>query len=194
MLIKEWLPEAIERHRRRHPGGWPEPDGHEGKRLSRDWLNALITEHVHKAEFDAASRQLETDGITFGEDQLPRLLELIRANRTQTSRRAAIPISSDRETAERDSRGCAHCDGGGLATVYHPLHDSSPTRTVEGDDGRSYTIPTRVMAHCTCPMGQWMRSKTGGDVLRRIPDFADVQSGKSRLLTFDPTADRVQGP
>lgn len=191
MLIKEWLPEAIERHRQRHPAAWPEHDSEADRRFRRDWLSALIDVKARPDEFEAASRRLDGPATAFGEDHLPVLLGLIRSQREEPPIFAAPP--SDRASAEKASRDCEHCGGSGLAPVYHPLHDGSPTRVVEADDGRRYTVPTRVMAHCTCPIGRWMRAKTGGDVLRRIPDFADIRDGKSRLLAYDPTADRVQG-
>jgi hypothetical protein len=96
-----------------------------------------------------------------------------------------------RDEARERSRGCPHCGGAGLATVFHPRYDGFTSTEVElvdhGGEVVRRDVPARVSAHCICPMGEWMRGKTDLETIRRIPNLLDVLAGRSRWLARDPT-------
>ncbi len=183
MLIKEWITHALERHQRRHPAAWPEPESNGERRLQGNWTMALIAEKVREVEFDAASRQLDSKGITFGEDHLPILLGLIRSARAVSAPVADGPLPSERSTAERESRSCEHCGGGGWATVFHPRYEGCQMIEIQCRDGSTRRVASRVPAHCTCKAGRWMRSRLDDKTKRQIPDLAELRG----WLAEDPT-------
>ena len=97
-----------------------------------------------------------------------------------------------RDEAQAQSRGCPTCDGSGQARVYDPKYDGR--RAIEREvmmygEIRKVMYPMYCLAHCTCPMGRWMRSRFAKDpdMLARIPDLMDVLSGRSRWVAKDPT-------
>jgi hypothetical protein len=102
-----------------------------------------------------------------------------------------------RDEAQSRSRNCVHCSGSGQATVFDPDFDGR--RIVERDvvirgEVKRSTYAMVVTAHCVCPMGEWMRSKTDRDVVHRIPALLDVLAGRTRWLAADPTGDRPYDP
>ena len=103
----------------------------------------------------------------------------------------AAQDQSKRE-AEDKSRQCPYCRGAGLVSVFHPAYDTHRTLMREVlYFGEIVTRPIQaiVAAHCLCPMGEWIRTRTDPDILHRIPLLADVLSGRSRWLAQDPTRD-----
>lgn len=104
-----------------------------------------------------------------------------------------------KDEAWEQSRSCRFCHGSGQASVFHPHYDGSAVMMFEcvDRDGeiRPKPVAVRVVAHCMCPMGRWMRSKTERLLLSRIPDLLDVLAGRSRWVADDPMGDRpYQGP
>ena len=102
--------------------------------------------------------------------------------------------SDERDAARSASRGCEHCGAEGLATIFHPDYRGYviEEREAIGRDGeiRPRPMAMRVAAHCTCPMGVWMRANTEAETRRRIPDLAGVLEGRSRWVAADPMGDR----
>lgn len=79
----------------------------------------------------------------------------------------ALGDAGDRDAAEAASRGCPYCGGEGWA----PL--------VPRSRGRSATT---TKAYCLCPAGQWMRDRAPADLIRRMPDLAEVLEGKTTWM------------
>lgn len=95
-----------------------------------------------------------------------------------------------RDEAQARSRNCEHCSGSGQAIVFDP--DYTGRRVVDRQVIRHGEITTKryamvVSAHCICPMGRWLRSRTERETMDRIPDLADILAGRSRWLANDPT-------
>lgn len=105
-----------------------------------------------------------------------------------------MDVATDRtkDEAESRSRGCPYCAGSGQATLF--AADFDGRRVVEREavvrgEVKWVRTATIAVAHCACPMGRWMRSKSGRDILPRIPDLNDVLAGRTRWLAHDPTGD-----
>jgi hypothetical protein len=163
-LVKDWINGFLARHKVRFdPHDWPESP-EEFREFARMWVTALATAQATEAEADAASVQLAGSPPQYRRDHIPAVLAVIKERRAQAGGSAA----SDRESARSESKGCPHCGGEGLATVYHP----APSRELR--------VPATVAAHCSCPHGRFMRRKVGqgegGEgLLRRIPDLANLR-------------------
>lgn len=186
MKVNSWLGGFLEAYWPDRVGSpWPGRESADGRRTWSEWMQALIDARATKGEAEVASARLRERQIHLpsAAAHLTALIAEIGAIRSMSN----APVPGDRPSAEGQSRGCVHCEGQGLVTVYHPLHDGSGGRIIQAADGRRRTIPTRVMAHCDCPLGRWMRSKTTEDMLARIPMLADVLAGRSRWLAYDPT-------
>ncbi len=106
-------------------------------------------------------------------------------------RKASVdPTSYERSSAEQASRGCRHCGGQGLATVYDPNYDGAAIITTVYPDGSHRKRPGRVMAYCICLLGRWIENnhrQHAGDVHKRTPDFAEIYGRSSYWLENDPT-------
>ena len=85
---------------------------------------------------------------------------------------------SERSRLEMENRGCRHCGGNGMAIVFHPRWSGG--RHLDG------AYPAEVAAHCSCPLGCWMRDRTDPQLQRRIPWIADIEAGRSRWLLSPP--------
>ncbi len=92
---------------------------------------------------------------------------------------------------------CDHCGKSGMVTVYHKFYEGSQTVLWEHTDrfGEVRTIKSAgtVSAHCSCGLGQWMRSQTAEDLRSRIPDLADVLTNRTNYRATDPT-EEMYGP
>jgi hypothetical protein len=182
MLVKEWLREFL-----LSEIGY-EPDGDQWKQ----WLRVLIDVKATKAHAEIAAGQLRQMNVPL---ELDVLAVQIRA--VQNGTKATPP--SDKAQAEAASRSCKHCGGSGQAMIYHPLYDGNPTRKAIRDDGTWTQTAARVVAHCVCPMGRWLRERTDKDVIKRIPDFqlaidGKLFSGGHCWLSYDPCDDSAIGP
>lgn len=104
----------------------------------------------------------------------------------------AQATNAERDAAKRQSWGCVHCGGEGMAMVFHPRYAGSRTILEDRENGRGEVLPMPaaavVAAHCVCPMGQFMRARVDEESLRRIPRLQDVFDGRSRYRADDPTA------
>ena len=98
---------------------------------------------------------------------------------------AKSPDTTAMDIARADSQDCKYCQGSGLVTVYAPNYDGSPFAITAS--GIKYA--SRVVAHCFCPLGRFIRAATKEDVRRRIPEVSNVLDGRSRWLLVDPTGD-----
>ena len=97
-----------------------------------------------------------------------------------------------RDEARAKSRGCPYCSGEGTCQVFDPGFDGR--RVVLRDVAMRGELKRAMYAmvigaHCICPMGEWVRSKSERDILDRIPDLADVLAGRSRYQAQDPTGE-----
>ena len=99
---------------------------------------------------------------------------------TQSKKSEALCI------AEADSRDCDDCHGDGMVMVY----DGSQIRR----DKLDRPFVDRVIAHCCCPLGRFVRASWPEDLRRRTPDLIDVLDRRSRWSAVDPTAERVDNP
>ena len=102
-----------------------------------------------------------------------------------------------RDEAREQSYGCRFCSGEGACEVFDRRYAGS--RVVEVDavvrgEIKRIRASMVVVAHCICPMGQWVRAKTSREMLARIPDLADVLDGNSRWLAEDPSEDALNPP
>src|SRR5947209_3107026 len=152
----------MDRHRQRHPADWPDPGGTSGRRMFRDWLDALIKIEAREAELEGASVRLkERTGPDHAQEHLPALLSLILSARESQ----VAPTPAERDEAWRKSAGCPYCDArdesgpnpatpapSGLLTLFHPLYAGSPI-VVESSGRR---VAGRVATFCACPLGRWM--------------------------------------
>jgi hypothetical protein len=191
-LIKDWLQGFMADHRASRPGdGWPEVESVSARRLWSDWFNHFRDAKVTELEARSASKQL---GEAFAgeklwcDEHLETLLKLIGSARAQ----AMASPPDDRAEAERLSRDCPHCSGGGYVTVYDHKYDGHRAMlrdAMAGGQVRKLNFAMVVSAHCTCAMGRRMRSKVGDEDRKRIPDLADVLAGRGRWQVEDPTGD-----
>lgn len=94
--------------------------------------------------------------------------------------------SNERKALEDENRDCPHCGGSGMCLVFHPQHNG--TREFEMFDYRDRLckIATEVAAHCTCPVGEWIRQRTEPALQRRIPWVRDIHDGRSKWLLRPP--------
>lgn len=103
----------------------------------------------------------------------------------------AAATTAERDQAQRESRGCRHCRGGGLAVVFHRDYDGRGWVEIDAMDRdgevRPRAIAARVAAHCVCPMGRFMRRNNDDETNARIPSLQDIFDGRSRWLADDPT-------
>lgn len=96
------------------------------------------------------------------------------------------------DDAQRESRSCPHCDGGGLATIYHPDYTGS---AVMAGMGRPHVA--RTTAYCVCAYGRWLmvcHKKNSKSVFARTPDFAEIKGKSSYWLERDPTLPDIPEP
>ncbi len=55
-------------------------------------------------------------------------------------------------------------------------------------NGQVRQVRACIVAHCSCEVGKWVRSKTTSDLLKRIPKFDDVGRGPLKnWMPVDPT-------
>lgn len=73
---------------------------------------------------------------------------------------------------------CDYCGDTGLVSVYHRLFSGSRIAAVSGSDSNGECfdrmVPAAVAAHCVCPIGRTIRSRTDQELVRRIPDLQDT--------------------
>ena len=93
--------------------------------------------------------------------------------------------TSAMDIARANSKDCEYCNGEGMVTVYAPNYDGSPFAITAS--GIKYA--SRVVAHCLCPLGKFIRAATKEDVRRRIPEVSSIVDRESRWLLKDPTGD-----
>lgn len=97
--------------------------------------------------------------------------------------------SEERDAAASASRNCRLCGGNGTTIAFHRQWSGSRIGRRDGYNelGEPCRIPfaAEVAAHCVCPLGRWMRSKTSDYINRRIPDGAEIVNGRS-WYSFDP--------
>jgi hypothetical protein len=99
--------------------------------------------------------------------------------------------SEERDNAQLLSRNCQLCGGGGMPIVFHREWSGSRIGHREGYNSLEELVqvpfPAEVAAHCVCPLGRWIRSKTSAYLNRRIPDGADIVNGRSPYGFDEPT-------
>lgn len=99
--------------------------------------------------------------------------------------------NDERDYQASQSRDCPHCGGNGLATVYRPEYQGRAVEQLQvvrgGGEVEIEAVVVRTVAHCCCPLGQWMRSNVGDDARRRIPDVITILAGRSLWDLRDPT-------
>lgn len=169
-LVRDWIDDFLDRHRARFdPHDWPDPSSDDYVEFVKGWVTVFALNRVTEEEADNASCRLTAEPPRFRKNHLPAVLRCALDSRGNDA-------PTDREAAEAASRGCGLCFGSGLVTVWHPQPDPANF------------VPAAVSAHCTCAMGRWMRQHFARDkeLLRRIPDLADVQVGRSAWLEERP--------
>ena len=170
--------------RRINPPDWPTPGTDEYDDFRDDWIDALDRRNVQEHEADAALRRLREDPPQWMREHLPKLIGAIEASRRDATSTAA---ATDRDAAFEASRGCQHCGGSGMATLFRRGYEGSAVKVWHDHDGRERRTPMRVAAHCSCPMGRWARSKTRDlDTLSRVPDLCLILAGSRQWLASDP--------
>lgn len=92
---------------------------------------------------------------------------------------------NERKTLEDENRDCPHCGGSGMCLVFHPRHNGTREITIEHNE-RLHKIATEVAAHCSCPVGVWIRERTEPALQRRIPWVQDIEDDRSKWLLFPP--------
>jgi hypothetical protein len=95
--------------------------------------------------------------------------------------------SNERRALEDENRDCPHCGGSGMCLAFHPRHDGTRDITVTDSRGRVHKIATEVAAHCTCPVGVWIRERTEPALQRRIPWVRDIHEDRSKWLMRPPS-------
>jgi hypothetical protein len=91
-----------------------------------------------------------------------------------------------RRALEDENRDCPHCGGSGMCLVYHPRHNGTREFSMLDHRERLCKIASEVAAHCTCPVGEWIRNRTEPALQRRIPWVRDIHEGRSKWLLFPP--------
>jgi hypothetical protein len=169
----EWL----EIHKARHTlTRLPSSEGVTGKWYYGLWLKRFNEMGADVPALQEASEKLADEPPKQGKDHWPLLRGLVAD--VLRSRGLAVGDATTRETAEAASKECERCGGGGLTTVWHP------------EPAYELKRPETVSATCACPMGRWVRRRWAelkqDDLIRRTPDWTDVQNGRSMWLAERP--------
>jgi hypothetical protein len=190
--VRSWINGFAKRHSERFPHPeWPKPG-------SEFWLSVerLFARHgVTEAVADEASLALMESPPAHLDRHAEALLSAARTVFAAAQKGGPEP-PGEREAAQAASRGCGHCGGQGHAVVFRPVPRPSCSRcgaTLPPDhlacpecEPRARPVPRTVAAHCVCPYGRWVRSRTEAEMLRRFPDLAEVLAGRSVWLAEDP--------
>ncbi len=101
----------------------------------------------------------------------------------------AIPKEYEsRDAAIADCVHCEHCNLSGLVTLFRRGYTGEPTMEIRNHNGELRKAPARIMAHCICPVGRWVRGNVPNDMLPRYPDMHLVVQGKMPDWSLaDPT-------
>lgn len=133
----------------------PATDSADGKYYWDNIYHAFVKRTVSDREAREATHRLSVRGHVFASSQLAKLLDAvdeIRAEERATSDPSGLTI----EEAEKRSKACQDCQGGGFATRYR-------------------TSGLRRVLYCICPLGRLYLErdrKSNPDVASRIPDLA----------------------
>ncbi len=92
-------------------------------------------------------------------------------------------VSAGHAIAKQESLECEHCHGAGLTTVFAPGYTGDQV----GVTRNGVRFATRVTAHCSCKLGEFIRDHTESAECSRIPRVADILEGVSRWLLADPS-------
>jgi hypothetical protein len=184
--VHAWFKNWLRDHRARHPGAkLPDTESEMGQIFFRGWTNAILTSGIHDREtWDAASEALMAEDVRPAQ-HFARLVALAKDRTTPrpAAPGAPEPLPSTREAAEAASRECEHCGGGGWMTVVYSR--SEATRSATNPTSK---IPPSVSAFCGCAHGRFLKRSQAADLVRRIPDLADVLEGRSGwTLPPEPT-------
>ncbi len=178
----EWNRFLID-HRQRHRfARLPDPTTDDGERFFDVWRKRLAARGIVEVRYleIASERLLEEPGKA--RDHFSDLVKYaVEAMAAAGVTPEATAGAESREQAEAASHECGHCGGSGMTVVWHP----------RGGD-REHREPESVAAYCVCRMGRWVRARhvvALADVLKRTPDFADVQLGRSSWLIDPPGLD-----
>jgi hypothetical protein len=75
-----------------------------------------------------------------------------------------------------------------MATAFHNRYLGNPIIEYRDRDNNLRQFVGRVMAHCTCALGRWMRAHCSPDVQARMFDADDILRGhKPNWSLTDPT-------
>ena len=172
MLVKNWIVDFFEKHRARFGiTDWDAPGTEAYRDQVRMMLIAFKTHDVNEKEANDASLALGMVPPRFRNDHIPALIGMI----TDRRKPKATP------DVQEEFHDCGYCEGAGFVTVYHRLYNGS--RTIEL---RNKLLAGVVTAHCNCTLGRQLRARTDPETVLRMPDLADVISGRSRYLLDDP--------
>jgi hypothetical protein len=191
-VIQDWFVAFAVEHRERHPSaGLPDPRIGESSTFYAAWIEAFREERVLTYEIATrASVRLVREPAKGERWHLATLLIYAREFHDQAEpergpERGPSRNLSTREDAEAASKSCDRCGGCGLTTVYR-------SREIEGK-----RIPPTVGAYCVCAFGRWIRGNHAArspELLRRIPDLANVLAGRSFWLAEMPRPELESDP
>jgi hypothetical protein len=173
--------------RRLDPPEWPKLGTDEHDDFRSDWIDALDRRSVTEEEAGAALRRLREDPPQWLREHLPKFCHAVEVARKE---RVTSNTASDRDQAFEASKTCPRCSGSGQIAVFDRHYDGLQVIIWTDLEGKERRRAGRVVAHCECAMGRWMRSKIRDlDVLAKTPDFIEILAGRSRWLAEDPTGD-----
>jgi hypothetical protein len=173
-VVDDWFWGWLEGHVARHgKAGLPPVTSDAGEAEYAAWRANFVHRGIHDEDVATrASEQLVGETLRHSSLHFPRLVEIaIEVYKGRNAGGEAGVDPSSFEAATFASRGCDHCGGTGMAVAYHP----------EPDAARK--VAATVGAHCLCAAGRWIRkaiASKDADLLRRIPDFAEVWQGRTR--------------
>lgn len=97
-----------------------------------------------------------------------------------------------REESERQSRHCNICEGRGLATLYREGYRGHEAEVIEHPERGHQQVVMRIMAHCICPLGEWMRARTDDEMRHVIPDLKVIGEGQYPWSLEDPSLNAME--
>lgn len=184
-----WVDKLLRKFLRKfNPPDMPEHGTDAWDDMRDDWIEALDRRSATEQEAEAALRRLREDPPAWQRDHLPKLIHAIEGMRRE---RQTTTEASDRDQAQALSRHCEHCQGSGQVVIFRRGYEGRRIETmdvIEHGEVVRRRVSMTATAHCTCPMGRWIRQHTRDlHVIGRTPDLADVLAGRLNWTASDPT-------
>ncbi len=103
---------------------------------------------------------------------------------------------AQRDAAKAEQVHCANCNLQGHLTMFRKKtrdcegYTGEPTCELTDHNGEVIKVRARIVCHCSCLVGQWMRDNTYAAIISRIPTLRVVGikgGGMENWTQHDPT-------